>query len=208
MVLACQRNRRGIHHPQIAGQDLQIVESFETLGARLSLGVRIVDAVHLGSLQERVTTHFGGPESRRRIGGEIRVAGPGGENYDAILLEMPQRPASDIRFANRLHRDGRLHAGGHSAALQLVLHGERVNHRCEHAHVIRRCALHADRGARHAAKDVAAADHHANLDAERVHRLDLACDASDHLGIETVFARAHQRFARQFQELAAVLEIG
>jgi hypothetical protein len=65
--------------------------------------------------------------------------------------------------------------------------------------VIGRRALHADRGARHAAKDVASADHQANFDAERVHRLDLACDASDHLGIEAVLARAHQRFARQFQ---------
>src|SRR5438309_5185419 len=103
VVLARQRNRRGIHHPQIAGQDLQVIESFEALGARLTLGVRIINAVHLGSLQERVTTHLGGSESRCRIRRKKRVSGPGRENHDTILLEVPQRPPTDIWFADGLH---------------------------------------------------------------------------------------------------------
>src|SRR5271166_753760 len=48
VVLARQRNRRGVHHPQIAGQDLQIIESIKTPGEGHALGVGVVDAIDLG----------------------------------------------------------------------------------------------------------------------------------------------------------------
>src|SRR5205814_1057377 len=76
------------------------------------------------------------------------------------------------------------------------------------AHVVGRGALHADRRARQAAEDIAAADHQAQLDPEVVHRLDLVGDAPDHGGVETVIPVAHQRFARYLEEDAAIRQIG
>src|SRR5437588_273461 len=61
VVLARQRNRRGIHHPQIAGQDLQVIEPFKTPGDGGALGIGVVDAIDLGGLQECLASHFGRP---------------------------------------------------------------------------------------------------------------------------------------------------
>ena len=51
-------------------------------------------------------------------------------------------------------------------ALERVLHRERVDDRRQHAHLIRGHAVHAGLGEPGAAKDVAAADDEADLDAE------------------------------------------
>src|SRR5205823_5550062 len=89
-----------------------------------------------------------------------------------------------------------------------VLHGQRIYHRGEHAHVVARGALHADRRARQTAENVAAADHQTQLDPEPMDRLDLLGDARDHRRVEPIIALAHQRFARDFEKHATILQIG
>jgi hypothetical protein len=89
--------------------------------------------------------------------------------------------------------------------LQRRLHGQRVHHRGQHPHVIGGRALHPLRGALQPAKDVAAADHHADLDAEVVDRLHLAGDALDGGRVQAEALVAHQRLARDLQHHAAVL---
>ena len=53
--------------------------------------------------------------------------------------------------------------------LERALHRERINDRRQHAHVVGLGALHAGGGAREAAKDIAAADHQADLHAKSMH---------------------------------------
>src|SRR5437762_2919387 len=207
-VFPRQRNCRRVHHFEVACQYLAIIEPLETVRLGVAQRVGIVDAIDLGRLQQGVTPHFGCPQRGRRIGGEKRVAGAGAEDDDPPLFQMAQGTPPDVRLANRLHRDCRLDPGRDAAALQLVLHGQRVYHRGQHAHVVARGALHADRSARQTAEDVTAADYQAQLDPEHVDRPDLLGDAADHGGVEPVIALAHQRFARNFEKDATILQIG
>src|SRR5215472_15585926 len=96
VVLACQRNRRGVHYAQIAREDIEIIEAVETLGARYMLGVGVIDAIDFGCLQQRIATHLGRAQRRCRIGGKKRVAGSGGKNDNPPLLQVAQRPATDV----------------------------------------------------------------------------------------------------------------
>ncbi len=122
---------------------------------------------------------------------------------------MAHGAAADIGLAHRLHRDRRLHAGRDAEPLQRALHRQRVNHRRQHAHVVGRGALHADRRARQAAEDVAAADHQARSRrrARGPSSISSAMRATI-VGIEAVVALAHQRLAGELQQDAAVFEIG
>ena len=63
------------------------------------------------------------------------------------------------------------------------LHGQRVHDRRQHAHVVGRCPLHPLRAALQAAEDIAAADHHADLNTEIVDLLDLAGDPLNRRGM-------------------------
>ena len=80
---------------------------------------------------------------------------------------MANGAAADIGLRNLAHLDGGLHAAlnvaavrrlAHARALNGVLHGQRVEYGGEHAHVVRRGAIHGHHGALAAAPDVAAAD--------------------------------------------------
>jgi hypothetical protein len=55
-----------------------------------------------------------------------------------------------------------------------------------------------------AAKDVAAADHHADLDPHVADRFHLFGDAGDGRRVQAIALIAHQRLARDFQHHAAV----
>ena len=60
-----------------------------------------------------------------------------------------------------------MHAGLDAGdLLEHALHGQRVHHRGQHAHVVGARPLHAGGGQRAAAEDVAAADDQAELDAQ------------------------------------------
>ena len=54
---------------------------------------------------------------------------------------------------------------GTPGLFERVLQGQGVDHRGQHAHVVGRDAIHVLRRRRHAAEEVAAADHQADLDA-------------------------------------------
>jgi hypothetical protein len=54
-----------------------------------------------------------------------------------------------------------------------------IHDRRQHAHVVGRGAVHADRAARHAAEDVAAADHHGHFDTQAGHLGNLLHHAHD-----------------------------
>ena len=68
---------------------------------------------------------------------------PRGEDDGAPLLEMSNGAAADVRLRQLLHADGRHDARVDALPLEHVLHGQRVDHRAEHAHVVGGDAVHA-----------------------------------------------------------------
>src|SRR5208282_5301054 len=115
--------------------------------------VGVVNAVHLGGLEQNVGIDLDGAQTGGGVGGEKRVAGAGAENHHAAFFQMPHRPAPDVILANR------------------------VDDRGKHAHVIRGNPIHA--GARQArtAKNISASQHHRNLDPQLGQVANLAGDA-------------------------------
>ena len=88
--------------------------------------------------------------------------------------------------------------------LDHALHGQRVDDRAEHAHVVGGRALDPGRGQRAAADDVAAADHQAQLDAHAVRRRrtsSASCRRTSRSWPE--LALAQQRLARHLEQDAA-----
>ena len=69
-----------------------------------------VDAVDLRALQDHVRLHFHRAQRGRRVGGEVGIAGAGGEHDDAPLLEVADGAAPDERLGDGAHLDGRHHA--------------------------------------------------------------------------------------------------
>jgi hypothetical protein len=88
--------------------------------------------------------------------------------------------------------------------LQRRLHRQRVHHRGQHAHVVGGRAFHPLGAALQAAKNVAAADHHADLDPKVAHRFHLLGNALDGRGMQAIALVAHQRLARDLKHHAAV----
>ena len=100
-------------------------------------------------------------------------------------------PPADDRFADFVHFDCRLNAGRYAQLLQRILHGERVHHRCEHAHIIGLRAVHALCSPRHAPKDISAADYEANLQSSVLGRFHFFGDAGDGGWINAELLFAH-----------------
>ncbi len=82
------------------------------------------------------------------------------------FLEVTQRPAANVGLRDLVDAQGRLHARLHVGAAQRILQRQRVHQRREHAHVVGGGSIHPGGTGRDAAKDVAAADHDRDFDAE------------------------------------------
>src|SRR5690606_35834971 len=122
---------------------------------------------------------------------------------DAALLEMPHSPPANIVLANLVDLDRRHHPGKHALALQGVLDGERIDHGCEHSHLVSGDSIDAGRRQPHAAKDIAAADYDRDLDTGITQVADFVAYAVDHRGIDPVVVVAHERFAAEFDQDSA-----
>ena len=134
------------------------------------------------------------------IGGEEGIAGAAGQNDDAAFAEMVQRRLPGKGFAERGHR----HGGKRPRALALLLDGvferERVHDGREHADRIGARPLDAFVRAGDAAKEIAAADDHRDLDAERRGLRQVGGDPRQRPHVEAVAFGAHQRLAGKFDD--------
>ena len=83
-------------------QDLQVGEVFDQLRRRIGRRVGIVNAVDLGGLEDRLGADLDGAQGSRRIGRKIGIAGAGGKNDHAALLQVADGPAADVRFGDLL----------------------------------------------------------------------------------------------------------
>ena len=162
--------------------------------------VGVVDAVDLGALEDHLGLDLHGPQGGRGVGGEVRVAGPAGEDHHALLLHVADGAAADERLRHLAHLDGGEHAGLHLGPLQGVLEGEGVDDGGQHPHVVGGDAVHPRRGVGHAAEDVAAADHHPDLHAQGGDALDLHRQVVGEVAVDAEGLLAEQRLARELQQ--------
>jgi hypothetical protein len=204
VVVTAQRHGGRIHHLQVLGQHRVVIDCIITLCLRVRFRIGIVDAIDAGALKQGVAPHLGGAQRGAAVGREIGAADTGGEDHDAALFQMPLGPPADHRLADRVHLDGGLDAGVDAKLLQRVLHRQRVHDRRQHAHVVRLGAVHALRRARHAAKDVAAADDEADLQPGILRRLDLGGELRDEIGVDAVLLVAHQHLTRELEKDALI----
>ena len=174
VVVTAERDRRGVHHLEVLGHHVHVADLVVLRGVGVEAGVGVVDPVDsgVGALDQDLGVDLGGAQRRRGVGGEERVAGAGGEDHDAALLEVAHGPPADVRLGDARHLDRRLHPGRLAEALEGVLQGEGVHHRAEHADVVGLGGVHALHRARAAAPEVAAADHHGDVDVEVLAQVD------------------------------------
>ena len=103
---------------RLAVRDLGQEDSPRRLRARVGV-VDAVDAVL--AHQDRLGADLAGPQRRRGVGREERVAGAAGEDDDAALLEVADRAAPDVRLGDLLDVERRLHARVDAELLERVL---------------------------------------------------------------------------------------
>src|SRR5690606_26321121 len=133
-------------------------------------------------------------------------AGAGGEDRDATLLQVADGAAADVVLAHVVDLDGAHHAAFGAEFFQCVLHGQRVDDRGQHAHLVAGDAVHATGGQAGATEDVAATNHQAHFGPGVARLDDLAGDAGDDGRVDAVVFGPHQRLAGQFEQDAAIDE--
>src|SRR5688500_6227931 len=204
LLVAAQRQRRRIHHPQVARDRLVEADLRIALGARVALRIGGIHTVDLGRLDHDFRAHLAAAQRGGGVGGKERVAGAGGEDHHLALLQVADRLAPDVRLDHLLDIERRLHAAGDSRLAHRVGQRERIHHGGQHSHVVGGGAVHAGRARRHAAENVAAADHHAELHPEARDLRHLAHDRLDGLAVDAVRVVAHQGLAGQLEQNALV----
>jgi hypothetical protein len=200
IVVAAQRHSGGVHDLEVVAQDLAEGQGVVTGRASDLLGVGVIDAVDARPLEQRIAAHFGGAQRRCRVGREVRIPGPGREEDDPALFDVTKRAAADVGLRHTRHRNRRLDASVDAELLERALERDRVHHRGEHAHVIRAGAVEPFGCSRHAAEDVASADHQAEFRAMFARCRDLAGEAGDRVRVDAELARPHQRLAGKLQQ--------
>src|SRR5690606_26792955 len=124
------------------------------------------------------------------------------------LLQVANRLAPDVGLGDLPHFDGALHPGADAPLLERILHGERIDHRRQHPHVVGARAIHPLGRPGDAAEDVASPDHDGDLDAEAMDLGHLRGDLVEGTGIDSVFAVAHEGFAGELEEDPLIFRLG
>ncbi len=163
-------------------------------------GIGVVDAVDPGRLEDGLGAYLQGAQGGGGIGGEIGVTGPRREDDYPPLLQVADGPPPDVGLGDGLHLDGRLYPREHALLLQGVLQGQGVHHRGQHAHVVRRRAVHTPGARGHAAEDIAAPHHDGYLHPEIVDGRELVGDDVHRFGVDAEIAAAHEGLTAQLDE--------
>src|ERR1035437_5257147 len=204
VVLAAERDRSGIHHPQAALQDLKVADGVEHGGVLHQHRIVGVDAIDLGGLQDGVCLDLHGAQRCGGIGGKVRVAGAAGEYHDPAFLQVTDGAAPDEGLGDLVHLDGGHHAGENVLLLQRILQREGIDDGGQHAHVIGGDAVHEFGLLGHAAEEIAAANHDCDLDSEAMYLADFGGDLVDAGIVHTEALAGGQRFTGNFQEYAFI----
>lgn len=99
-IVTAQRDRSGIHDPQMILQELIISDVLKERGVCKPNGVPVVDSIDLRCFEKRPGSNLHGAESRRRVCGEIRITRPCSADYHVPPVQMPDRSPSDVRLGH------------------------------------------------------------------------------------------------------------
>ena len=192
-----------VHDGQALADRLRISEAVVAHGVLVLFGVLGVDPVDLGGLDEAVGFDLEGTQHGGGVGGEIRVAGPSGENHDALLLEVAHCSSSNEALGHLLNLNGGLNAGRDLHLLDGGLEGKGVDDGAQHAHLVGDGAVDATLGGKYLASDeVAPADDEGDLDTLLVNLGDLLGDVIEDRGVEPGARFSGQCLAGEFDENA------
>src|SRR5262249_36134882 len=120
-IFAAQGDRSGIHDSEVVVQELVVGDALEHGGARVALGVAVVDAFYLGRLENSVGANFHRPKSGGGVGRKIRVSGSGREDHDVAALEVTDGASANVGLGNLANLDGGHHARGDARAFERIL---------------------------------------------------------------------------------------
>ena len=114
-----------------------------------------INTVYIFGQQNQIRFHFRRPKRRCCIRREEGIPRAAGKNDNPPLFQMPHSPPADIWLGNLPHFNGGLQPRLCPQVFQGVLQCQRVDHRCQHSHVVGRNAVHPFAPA--AAPDISAA---------------------------------------------------
>ena len=109
---------------------------------------------------------------------------------------MPHRAPPDVRLCNLVHEHRGHHPALHSALFESILQGDGVDHRGQHAHVVRAHAVHLLGLLLYAAEEVPAAHHQADFHAQCMNLRELAGNLGHLFGIQAKAALARKSLTR------------
>lgn len=121
---------------------------------------------------------------------------------------MAQGAAADEGFTHFLHGDGRKHARGVTQLFQHILHGQRVEHCGQHAHVVGGRTFHALGRAGKPAKNIAPANYKGHFDAHFEHGADFTADGGYGFRVNAGLVFSGQGLAAQLEQHALVFQCG
>lgn len=76
------------------------------------------------------------PQGSSGVGGEVGIAGTGGQNDDPAFFHMTDGAPPDIGLGHFVHFDGGHDPSRYAGAFGCLLQRQRIEDRCHHAHVI------------------------------------------------------------------------
>jgi hypothetical protein len=112
--------------------------------------------------------------------------------------------AANDRLAHFVHFDGRLNPRGNAQLFKRILHGQRIHDRCQHAHIVRLCAIHTLGSTGHSAEDVTTTDNEAQLKPGILGSLHFFGHACDGIGVNAKGLIPHQHFARKLKQYTTI----
>ena len=117
-------------------------------------------------------------------------------------LDQIDRARLRIALDHARHRNRRQHRCARAERLQHVAKRKRVHHRRQHAHVIAGDPIQSRARECGASKQVAAAQHDAELRTRRLRGDDLAPDSANDFGIDAEVGLAGQCFTAELEQIA------
>src|ERR1039458_6566813 len=196
VVVLAEAHGGQVHHLQPLAQNLHVGDLVVLDRVLHQHRIGVVDSIDLGSLEQHIGLDLHGSQAGRCIGGEEGIADTRCEDHHAALFQVAYGAAANVRLGDLIHEDSAHHTALDAALFQCILHGDGVDDRREHAHVVSGHAVHLLGLLGHAAEDVASPPDYADFHAQRVHIDDLAGNLGDLGGVQAEAARAGQHLTR------------
>ena len=205
LVVHAEARGRRVHDVQALVEDLDVRQRIKLLRIGILVRIAVIDAIRtLLGHEDDIGFNLSSAQSSRRVRREVRIARAGAKDDDAALLHVADGLAADVRLCDLAHLDGGMYTRVHIELLECILQGECIHDRSHHAHVVRRCAVHALGRASEPAPDVAATDDDGDIDAALADLLDLLRDVLDDSRIDAEALIAGERFTTELQDNAFI----